>query len=61
MPTTQAGKVMARICPSPRLYGATSVRVSIAAMAAETGDAASAMPDCTTVTVNGREGRIPFL
>ena len=30
-------------------------------MAAETGDAASAMPDWTTVTVRGREGRMRFL
>ena len=61
MPITQDGMVIARISVSPRLYGATSVRVSIAAMAAETGDAARAIPDCTTVTVNGRDGRIPFL
>ena len=61
MPTRHDGIVMARISVRPRLYGATSVRVSIAAIAAETGEAASAMPDCTTVTVSGRDGRIPFL
>jgi hypothetical protein len=33
----------------------------MAAMAAETGDAASAMPDCTTVNVSGRAGRMWFL
>ena len=42
MPTRHAGRVMARIWVSPRLYGATSVRVSMAAIAAETGEAASA-------------------
>ena len=61
MPMTHAGNVIARIWPSPRSYGATSVRVSIAAMAAETGEAASAMPDCTTVVVSGRDGRMSFL
>jgi hypothetical protein len=30
-------------------------------MAADTGEAASAMPDWTTVTVSGLDGRIPFL
>ena len=40
--------------------GATSVRVSIAAIAAETGEAARATPDCTTLTVIGRDGRIPL-
>ena len=61
IPITHEGIVMARISVRPRLYGATSVRVSIAAIAAETGEAARAIPDCTTVTVSGREGRIPFL
>ena len=61
MPITQDGIVMARIWVSPRLYGATSVRVNMAAIAADTGDAARAMPDCTTVTDKGREGRMPFL
>ena len=61
IPIRHAGIVMDRISVRPRLYGATSVRVSIAAIAAETGEAASAMPDCTTVTVRGREGRMPFL
>ena len=60
MPTRQAGSVMARISIRPRLYGPTSVNVSIAAIAAETGEAASATPDCTTLTVMGREGRIPL-
>ena len=58
MPITHAGTVMARIWVSPRSYGATSVSVSIAAIAAETGEAASAIPDCTTVTVSGRDGRM---
>lgn len=61
MPITHAGIVIARIWVSPRLYGSTSVNVSIAAIAAETGEAASAMPDCTTVTVSGRDGRMWFL
>ncbi len=60
MPTMQAGSVMARIWVRPRLNGATSVRVSIAAIAAETGEAANATPDCTTLTVIGRDGRIPL-
>ena len=32
----------------------------MAAMAAETGEAASATPDCTTLTVIGLDGRIPL-
>jgi hypothetical protein len=60
MPTTAAGIVIARIFGRPKSYGATSVSVSIAAIAADTGDAASAIPDWTTVTVRGRDGRMLF-
>ena len=60
MPTMHEGTVTARIWVSPKLYSSVSVRVSIAAIAAETGDAASATPDCTTLTVMGRDGRIPL-
>src|SRR6478735_2058088 len=60
MPTMQAGRVIARIWVRPKLYGATSVRVSMAAIAADTGEAASATPDCTTLTDIGRDGRMPL-
>ena len=60
IPMTPAGNVIDRIWARSKLYGSTAVRVTIAAIAAETGDAASDMPDCTTVTVSGREGRMPF-
>jgi hypothetical protein len=33
----------------------------MAAIAADTGDAARAIPDCTTVSVSGRAGRMWFL
>ena len=60
MPTRHAGIVTARIWVRPKLYGSVSVSVSMAAIAADTGDAASATPDCTTVTDMGRDGRIPL-
>src|SRR5918993_404122 len=60
MPTMQAGRVMARIWVSPKLYSLVSVSVNIAAMAADTGEAARATPDWTTVTDSGREGRMPL-
>ena len=41
-----------------KLYGSTSVRVIIAAIAAETGLQARAMPETTTVIDSGRSGRI---
>ena len=61
IPMRQAGTVMARICVSPSPYSSVSVRVTMAAMAADTGDAARAMPDCTTVSDIGLDGRMPFL
>ncbi len=45
IPTTTAGMVIDRISMRSKLYGATSVSVNIAAIAAETGDAANAIPD----------------
>ncbi len=57
MPMSAAGIVTDSTWTMLKLYGATSVRVIIAAMAAETGLQAKAMPDATTVNDNGREGR----
>ena len=60
MPTRHAGNVTARIWVSPKPYSSVSVRVSMAAIAADTGDAARATPDCTTVTDIGRSGLMPL-
>ena len=57
MPMSAAGIVTDSTWTMLKLYGATSVRVIIAAMAAETGLQARAMPDATTVSDSGREGR----
>ena len=58
IPTIAAGMVIDSTLTMSKLYGSTSVRVIIAAMAAETGLQARAMPETTTVIDNGRSGRI---
>src|SRR5690606_35178305 len=45
---------------SSKSHGATSVSVTMAAMAAETGLQASATPVATTESDSGREGRMPL-
>ena len=57
MPITAAGMVTERTSTIEKLYGATSVSVIIAAIAADTGLQASAMPEATTVIESGRSGR----
>ncbi len=44
-------------CTMLKLYGATSVSVIIAAIAADTGLQARAIPETTTVSDSGRDGR----
>ena len=58
MPITAAGIVTESTSTIEKLYGSTSVRVIIAAIAADTGLQASAMPETTTVIDSGRSGRI---
>ena len=58
MPISAAGIVTDSTSIMLKLYGATSVSVIIAAMAADTGLHARAMPDTTTVIDSGRSGRI---
>jgi hypothetical protein len=57
MPMSAAGMVTESTSTMLKLYGATSVSVIIAAIAADTGLQASAIPDATTVIDNGRDGR----
>ena len=61
MPMTHAGMVMARIWVSPRLYGRDVGQGQHRGHGGGDGEAARAMPDCTTVTVSGRDGRMLFL
>jgi hypothetical protein len=58
IPTIAAGMVTDSTLTMSKLYGATSVSVIMAAIAAETGLQARAMPETTTVIDSGRSGRI---
>ena len=60
MPTIAAGIVTFRMSTSSKFQGAVSVRVTMAAIAAETGLQASATPVATTDSESGREGRTPL-
>ena len=57
MPMIAAGIVTDKTSTIEKSYGATSVSVIMAAIAADTGLQASAMPEATTVIDNGRSGR----
>ena len=60
MPMTQAGNVIDRICGQGRgSYG--SVQGEHRGHRGGHRGGARAMPDCTTVTVSGRAGRMLFL